>query len=200
MPMMIEGSPFIRSITSWIGRAQASARRIRSRKTAMQTPIGSAITVAMPTRIAEPTIERGDATPCLTEDRQALREERPAEGARALLDHRVHTTSPRTRHGEQGGGCCDHLGKPVGEPPTAVRRLSPRSVGGLLERRHQRVPDRWTSKRRTMNWARGSSAARSRGGSRRGRRAPRSGCSRRRPGTAPRSGLRACRPARRARC
>ena len=54
-PMMIDGSPFIRSIASWIAeRTRGDANSCR--KSAMQTPIGSAIAAAIPTRIAEPTI------------------------------------------------------------------------------------------------------------------------------------------------
>ena len=54
--MITDGSPVIRSTASWIG-ARSHGEAYSSRKTAMHTPIGSEIAVAIPTRIAEPTIK-----------------------------------------------------------------------------------------------------------------------------------------------
>jgi hypothetical protein len=52
---MIDGRPFIRSSVSWIGAAtRLDANSVR--KSAVRTPIGSAIAVAIPTRIPDPTI------------------------------------------------------------------------------------------------------------------------------------------------
>ena len=195
MAMMIEGSPVIRSIASWIGtRSQLLANS--SRKSAIRTPTGSAIAVAIPTTIAEPTIN-GPMPPTsglngigrspvrkLQEIRLAPRSATDqttqtsmataTAAARIAIASAMRLTSLRRRARAPARrsivSACSTAA--ISAPPCGRRRSGARSAG-------------------RTGWSRG----RSRAGSPRGRRAKRAAAWSNSPGTPRRSCWRACRRA-----
>src|SRR6266536_596644 len=190
MPMTIEGSPFIRSTTSWIG-ARTRGEANSWRKTAMQTPTGSAIAVAIPTRIAEPTISGAIPPPGWPKSGRLFvrnpHERSPAP--RLAIDQ---TTIPSTATAASAAIVASHSAARLTILRRRTRR-SPRSdSAGSSVAISALPPGGGRSGGRSAVRA-GSSGARSQGGSRRGRRATRPGGSRPHPGTGRRSGLRACR-------
>ena len=148
--MMIDGNPVSRSTASWIG-ARSHGGAYSSRKTAMQTPSGSAMRVATPTRIADPTISGAIPPPGLNgTGRSLVRKLQESSLAPRLATAR--TTSASTASAASAASVAIASASAVDDPSSAHARIAPQAQC-RLEGGHQRPPVPWTWKRRTMTTA-----------------------------------------------